>query len=172
MADGQYKGEPMSPDSVKFTTEFQGLPIKVDRPRGFIMKGTDSAGKEWKRRYKYDYGYIPKTLGGDGDGLDVFIGPHKKSKHTFWAIQRKDDGSFDEYKVFLGFENRDQATACYRDHIPKKYLKGLVTIHIEMMKAMLGKIDPNVDFTNERKNKVAMVLALSDELEKILCASS
>ncbi len=139
---GFYKGVPTSPNTVKFTTEYQGIPISVDRPKGFIMRGTDALGRDWARRYKYDYGFIPKTLGGDHDGLDVFIGPNKKAPDAFWAVQRKDDGTFDEYKVFLGFENRDEATAAYRQHIPKKYFKGIIAMKVEMMKAMLGKVNP------------------------------
>ena len=133
-----YKGEPVSPDSVKFTTDFQGIPIRVDRPRGLMMMGTDKKGVKWSRRYRYDYGYIPKTLGGDGDGLDVFVGPKKTSPHAFWAVQKHDDGSFDEYKVFLGIDNRDEATAVYRQHIPKKLLAGMMSMKVTMMKAMLG----------------------------------
>jgi hypothetical protein len=159
---GFYKGEPTSPDTVKFKTEFQGIPINIDRPRGFIMKGTDAKGRDWARRYKYDYGFIPKTLGGDGDGLDVFIGPKKKSDMAFWAVQRKDDGTFDEYKVFLGFENRDEAIATYRQHIPKKYFKGIMAMKVEMMKSMLGKVNPN------EKMKRASALAMVDELGWLL----
>ncbi len=143
MPTAVYKGKPVSPDTVKFRTEFQGIPIRIDRPRGLMMIGTDSKGKKWTRRYKYDYGYIPKTLGGDGDGLDVFLGPLKKSPHAFWAVQRKFDGGFDEYKVFLGFDNRDEAMAVYRQHIPKKLLAGMMTMKVEMMKSMLG-ITPEV----------------------------
>jgi len=135
---GFYQGKPTSPDTVKKIVDFQGLKIKVDRPKGFVMFGKDAKGKDWRRSYKYDYGFIPKTLGGDGDGLDVFIGPNKKAKSTFWAVQKKDDGSFDEYKVFVGFDNRDEAIAAYRAHIPKKYFGRLITMGIEMMKAMLG----------------------------------
>ncbi len=153
---GFYQGKPTNPDTVKFKTEFQGIPIHVDRPRGFIMKGTDKAGKPWARRYKYDYGFIPKTLGGDGDGLDVFLGPKKNAPLAFWAVQRKDDGSFDEYKVFLGFEDRDAATAVYRAHIPKKYFKGIVTMKVEMMKSMLGQ-------KPEEKMKRASACSMLDE---------
>lgn len=135
---GFYKGKPASPDTVKFKVDFHGLTIHVDRPKGFIMFGRDSKGVEWKRKYNVDYGFIPKTLGGDDDGLDVFIGPEKESKNAFWAIQRHDDGSFDEYKIFLGFDNRDEAIACYRKHIPKKYFGRMLTMTVEMMKAMLG----------------------------------
>ena len=136
---GFYKGEPANPDTVKFKVDFQGLTIHVDRPRGFIMFGTDPSGNKWRRTYKYDYGFIPKTLGGDDDGLDVFIGPKKKAPNAFWAVQRKPDGSFDEYKIFLGFDNRDEAIATYRAHIPKKFFGRMMSMTVEMMKAMLGE---------------------------------
>jgi len=159
---GYYKGQPASPSTVKFKTEYQGIPIHVDRPRGFIMMGEDDKGNSWKRRYKYDYGFIPKTLGGDGDGLDVFIGPQKKAEHAYWAVQKKSDGSFDEYKVFLGFDSRDEAAAVYRKHIPKKLLAGLLTMRVEMMKAMLGGQEPA-----ERMQKAAMAFGFVDELQKL-----
>jgi hypothetical protein len=163
---GFYKGQPESPHTVKFKTEYQGIPINVDRPRGFIMKGTDAKGRDWARRYKYNYGFIPKTLGGDGDGLDVFIGPLKKAPYAYWAVQRHDDGSFDEYKVFVGFPDRDAAVAAYRQHIPKKYFKGIITMKVEMMKAMLGKVNP------DEKMKRASALAMVDELGWILGTSA
>jgi hypothetical protein len=156
-ARGVYKGQPADPDTVKFTTEFQGIPVRVDRPRGFIMLGVDSKGRKWARRYKYDYGYIPKTLGGDNDGLDVFIGPNKKAEQVYWVNQRKEDGSFDEYKVFMGFDNRDEAAAAYRAHIPKKLMGGMMTLRVNMMKAMLGQ-------NPEEVMKTAMARALMKEL--------
>lgn len=137
---GFYQGKPASPDTIKKTVDFQGMKIKVDRPKGFIMMGKDSKGVEWKRKYQVDYGFIPKTVGGDNDGLDVFIGPKSDSKKSFWAVQRKEDGSFDEYKVFLGYDNRDEAIACYRQHIPKKYFGRMISMTVDMMKAMLGKM--------------------------------
>lgn len=158
---GFYKGQPSSPNTVKFKTEFQGIPVNIDRPKGFIQKGKGSDGNDWARRYKYDYGYIPKTLGGDGDGIDVFLGPKKKAPLAFWAVQRKDDGSFDEYKVFLGFDNRDEAVAAFRQHIPKKYFKGMITMKVQMMKAMVGKVEPNEDFSDLRRTKTSMAWHLT-----------
>lgn len=136
--DSLYKGEMVSSDTVKKTTDFQGITIHIDRPRGLRMFGIDPEGKEWERQYKYDYGFIPKTLGGDDDGLDVFIGPDKDTHEAYWAIQNKPDGTFDEYKVFLGFTSRDAAIGAYRDHAPVKLLNGMVTMRVDMMKAMLG----------------------------------
>lgn len=165
-AKGWYKGAPADVSSVKAKTTFQEIPINLDRPKGFIMMGKDTRGNDWARRYKLDYGFIPKTLGGDGDGIDVFIGPNKKAPLSFWVVQRKDDGTFDEYKVFLGFNNRDEATAAYRAHIPKKYFNGIITMKVEMMKALLGKVNPNEAI--HRTAKMAMV----DELGWLLRTSA
>lgn len=165
---GYYKGQPSDPEGVKFHVNFQGIDVLVERPKGFIMVGQDAKGVNWARRYKLDYGHIPKTLGGDGDGLDVFLGPDKKANEAYWAIQRKDDGSFDEYKVFLGFPDRDAAVAAYRQHIPKKYLKGIITLKVQMMRAMLGNSDP------EEIMKTATVSSFLDELgwlESTTCRS-
>lgn len=159
---GEYNGKPASPDTIKFKTVFQGIPINVDRPKGFIMKGVDKKGNAWARRYHYDYGFIPKTLGGDGDGLDVFIGPKKDAKDAYWVIQRKDDGTFDEYKAFLGFSSKEEAKAVYAAHIPKKLFHGMLTMPLEMMKSMLGKVDP------DHQIKRASLLACIEELPRLL----
>jgi inorganic pyrophosphatase len=156
-----FKGKPASADSIKKTVDFQGITVRVDRPKGFVMRGTDDQGQPWTRKYKYDYGYIPRTLGGDDDGLDVFIGPERKAEEAYWAVQNKADGSFDEYKVFLGFPNRDAAIGAYKDHIPKKFFSGLVTMKVDMMRAML-RISPKGG-----TKKLAMWVGYHDELDKI-----
>jgi hypothetical protein len=163
---GEYNGKPASPDTVKFKTVFQGIPINVDRPKGFLMKGVDKKGNAWARRYHYDYGFIPKTLGGDGDGLDVFIGPNTNAPNAFWAIQRKEDGSFDEFKCFLGFDSRDAAVAAYKAHIPKKLFKSMFAMSTEVMKAMLGRVDPDMQI------KRASVAGFVDELLNVLATRS
>jgi len=140
---------------VKARILFQGVPICLDRPKGFKMEGVDASGNPWERTYKYDYGYIPQTLGGDDDGLDVFIGPDKNAEHAYWAVQKKDDGSFDEYKVFLGFPNREAATGAYKEHIPSKLLASLTTMRVDMMRSMLG-INPK---------GLAKMASMLDELE-------
>jgi len=168
--DSLYKGQLVSSDGVKKTIEFQGITIHLDRPKGLIMSGKDKNGKEWAREYKYDYGFIPKTLGGDGDGLDVFVGPNKDALEAYWAIQNKDDGSFDEYKVFLGFTSRDAAIGAFRDHIPVKLLGGMVSMRIDMMKAMLGQ-HPNGYFLKTAMQSVSFTHELSKEASQSVLAS-
>lgn len=155
---GEYNGKSASPDSVKKTITYGGLTIKVDRPAGFVMRGQGRNGASWTRTYKYDYGFIPKTDGGDGDGLDVFVGPVKDDEEAYWVRQIKDDGSFDEYKVFLGFGSRKAAEKAYKEHIPAKYMSSVATMKIGLMKSMLGI---------GQSEKLAERLAFFDELSKM-----
>lgn len=157
---GLYKGKPASPDTVKKTVDFQGLKIKIDRPKGFITRGTAPDGSPYETKYLYDYGYIKGTQGGDGDGIDVFIGPDKQVDEVFWARKLHADGSFDEYKVFLGFSNREAAIAAFRQHIPKRMLGGVVTMRLPMMKAMLGLMP-------SEKIASAYFFGLLQELERL-----
>lgn len=143
---GEYKGKPSSPDSVKKRLDFQGVPVHIDRPEGFKMRGTDAKGHAWERVYKFDYGFIPGTKGGDGEGIDVFIGPESKADEAFWISKTKDGGSFDEYKVFLGFPDRNSAISAFVQHIPQKMMASVVTMKIDMMKAMLG-LSPMPEFS-------------------------
>ena len=118
---------------------FEGIKIKLDRPKGTVHTGKDSSGKPWARTYKYDYGFIPKTNGGDSEGIDVFLGPDEDNSDTaYWIAQNKEDGTFDEYKVFLGFKSKAAAKTAYREHIPAKYMSKIFSVSIPMMKAMLG----------------------------------
>jgi GNAT superfamily N-acetyltransferase len=159
---GSYQGKPANPNTVKFEKDFQGLKIKVDRPKGFTMSGKDPEGKAWARTYQYDYGYIPQTLGGDNDGLDVYLGPNKTAKDSYWVVQTKPNGKFDEYKVFLGFNSEKDAVAVYKAHTPAKLLHSVSAMSIEMMKAMLGDKNPREDL-----EKKAMWGGFLDELTRI-----
>ena len=120
------------------TLDHQGIPVKIDRPVGHVQSGKDSNGVEWSREYKLDYGFIPKTKGGDDDELDVFMGPNPEAKVAYWIAQQKDDGTFDEYKVFLGFDSPEDAKKAYADHIPMKFYAGMREMSVEQMKSLLN----------------------------------
>lgn len=117
---------------------FQGIPIVIDRPRGFVQQGVDGEGVPWERTYQTDYGYIPRTKGGDGSGLDVFVGPDEKSPNAYWVVQRKDDGTFDEYKIFLGYDSAADARKVYEQHVPSKFFSSLNEGTVSQIKALLN----------------------------------
>lgn len=116
---------------------YQGVPIVIDRPVGFVQEGSGPAGP-WTRTYRNDYGYIPSTLGGDGEELDVFVLGNAAASNVYWCVQTRDDGRFDEYKVILGANSEDEARACYTAHIPEKYLASIYVTTVDMLRALLG----------------------------------
>ena len=59
------------------------------------------------------YGYIKRTVGSDGDHVDVFVGPNMDANTVAIVDQCDESGSFDEHKVILGVETIDQATKTY-----------------------------------------------------------
>ncbi len=123
----------------KKKVEFQGIPIVIDRPKGFVQEGTAEDGTPWSRTYKTDYGFIPRTKGGDGEGLDVFIGPDAESDAAFWVLQKKGDGSFDEYKLFVGYRSPAEAKKVYEQHVPPKYFAGMHEGTVQQIRALLNQ---------------------------------
>jgi Inorganic Pyrophosphatase len=117
----------------------QGIKVHLDRPKGFVQSGTSPDGKEWSRTYQNDYGFIPLTAGGDEEEIDVFLGPSEDAPVAFWALQLKPDGSFDEYKVFLGCDSLEQASGIYAAHIPLEYLGAWSTMSVGQMRGLLGQ---------------------------------
>ncbi len=117
---------------------FHDIELAIDRPKGFVQRGKAADGTEWERTYLYDYGEIPGTQGGDGEGLDVFVGDDEAASNAYWILQIKADGSFDEYKVLLGFTDGGAAREAYVAHIPEKFLGGMAMTSVEMIKALIG----------------------------------
>lgn len=146
-------------DSIKKMVSFGGMKIAIDRPKGFVQEGKDKAGVPWKRTYKYDYGFIKKTNGGDGEELDVFVGPEEQAEKTYWVSQKKEDGSFDELKVFVGFDSPVAAKKAYLEHIPAKLFGSMETVSLAAMRSLLN-LDPMA--------KQAQMAAFSAELQAIL----
>lgn len=91
-----------------------GLDISIENPRGSWRSGV-ADGKAWKSRLPNHYGYIRQTEGGDGQHVDVYLGPHLKSPHVFVIDQHhlKGDNPFDEHKCFIGFGSKVQASEAY-----------------------------------------------------------
>jgi hypothetical protein len=100
------------------TLTWNALPIVIEVPRGQMRTGKDNHGTPWSHVQAFDYGYIPGRRSGDGEHVDVFVGDDLDSRKVYLIDQRKEDGSFDETKVMLGFPNRSQAIAGYLANYP------------------------------------------------------
>lgn len=97
-------------------TTFAGLPISIENKKGTIRNGVGADGKPWSVKMPYDYGYIGRTKGADGDQVDCFIGHNPSSKFAYVVHQCKEDNkdTWDEDKVMLGFDSADAAIRAYR----------------------------------------------------------
>lgn len=110
-----------------------GIDITIENPRGSTRSGTSPEGKKWQSRLPHHYGYVRRTEGGDGDHVDVFVGPHLKSDKVFVIDQHHlHTGNWDEHKCMLGFGNAKQAKHAYARAFSDK--NGMRRIgHVETM---------------------------------------
>lgn len=121
---------------------FQGIPITIENKKGSMRRGFDAKGKAWECRLPADYGYIKRTIGADGDHVDVYIGPDKDSKQVF-IINQHDHrtGKFDEHKAFVGYNSEREAAADYvkafSDGYGHKRLGSLEPMSLETFKHWL-----------------------------------
>ena len=105
--------EKQSGDFPKGVVSIQGLSIAIENPKGSTRSGVDADGNEWSTEMQDTYGYIENTAGADTDDIDVFVGEHPLSDKVFIVDQVKEDGSFDEHKVMLGYESSEDAREAY-----------------------------------------------------------
>lgn len=116
-------------DPIKKFIHVQGIPIMLEWLKGQNRKyysKTDPSKVTYQKLMKADYGYIPATIDADGEQLDVYVGPRKDSDLVFIINQLKNDGTFDERKVMIGYADEEAAKKSYLDHMPKERL-GRVT---------------------------------------------
>lgn len=95
--------------------QINGLDISIENPRGSVRRGTDPNGQPWEAPLDYDYGYIRRSNGADGEQIDVFIGDNPLSNTVFVIDQNDPDtGKFDEHKSMVGFDSQEEAVAAYQ----------------------------------------------------------
>jgi N12 class adenine-specific DNA methylase len=90
--------------------------ITIENPKGSVRSGIDTEGNKWETIMQNTYGYIRGTEGVDGDHIDVFLSDDIdgwNGRRMFVVDQYNEDGSFDEHKVMLGFNETDDAEAAY-----------------------------------------------------------
>ncbi len=98
--------------------------ITIENPAGSVRKGVDADGKEWSNTMANTYGYIKGTEGVDGDHIDVFLHSDMdqwNGRKVFVVDQTNRDGSFDEHKVMLGFNDKDEAMTAYLANYDKTW---------------------------------------------------
>ena len=101
--------------------------ITIEQPEGSIRRGTDADGKKWEIKMHNTYGYFRGTEGVDGDHIDVFLSNDIdgwNGRKVFVVDQYNPDGTFDEHKVMLGFNDMDEAKSDYLANYEKGWENG------------------------------------------------
>ena len=96
--------------------------ITVENPKGSVRRGTDAGGNKWERTMRNTYGYIRGTEGVDGDHIDVFLANDMdgwNGRRVYIVDQYNEDGTFDEHKVMLGFNDEAEAQDAYLSNYEK-----------------------------------------------------
>lgn len=103
----------------KETVRIPGEVVSIESPKGSVRSGVTKDGTRWSVTMPADYGYIRRTTGKDGDQVDVYMGPNARSpalrEFPVYIVDQvdADTGKFDEHKVLLGFNSREEALATY-----------------------------------------------------------
>ena len=101
--------------------------ITIEQPEGSIRCGTDADGKQWESKMHNTYGYFRGTEGVDGDHIDVFLSNDMdgwNGAQVYVVDQYNPDGTFDEHKVMLGFNDASDAKNNYLANYEKGWENG------------------------------------------------
>lgn len=122
---------------------YKGLQISIENAKGSTRSWKDDHGNEGKTKMTYDYGYIRRTVGNDGDHIDCYIDSKNDSEKVFVIHQMDPEtNKFDEDKVMLGFSSASQAKTAYLAHYNSpKFFGSMDEMNIkDFKKKVIGKI--------------------------------
>lgn len=101
-----------------------GVDIAIENPVGTRRR------PEWPPLTCH-YGYINRTVGADGEQVDVFVRPGISSEYVgpvYVVDQVRADGeTFDEHKVMIGWHSKQRAIASYLSNFTPGWQLGEVT---------------------------------------------
>ncbi len=101
--------------------------VTIENPKGSVRSGVDAQGNRWQNEMHNTYGYIRGTEGVDGDHIDVFLSDNIdvwNGARVFIIDQYNPDGTFDEHKVMLGFNDEEEAEAAYLSNYDDEWASG------------------------------------------------
>ena len=140
--------------------------ITIEQPEGSIRRGTDADGKKWEIKMHNTYGYFRGTEGVDGDHIDVFLSNDIdgwNGRKVFVVDQYNPDGTFDEHKLMLGFNDMGEAKSDYLANYEKGWENGrridISSTNLEDFEKWIGsshrKTKPFSEYSSVNKETVA-----------------
>ena len=148
--------------------------ITIEQPQGSVRKGTDANGKQWESKMNNTYGYIRGAVGVDGDHIDVFLSNDVdgwNGRKVFVVDQYNPDGSFDEHKVMLGFNDADEAKSDYLANYEKGWEDGrrigVTAVNLEDFEKWIAsskrKTKPFAEYAGVKKETVSNAPAKEED---------
>lgn len=121
--------------------EVGGLMVFVEHPKGSTRTGKALDGSTWETPMLCDYGFFPQTVSVDGEEIDAYVGPDSEAPVAYVISQVRNDGTFDEPKVMLGFASELEAVRAYLAHCPGWCFGGVTPIHVSFLAGLMN-IEP------------------------------
>jgi len=118
----------------------KGMKIAIENPKGSKRYWKDKDGNQKYNVMKNHYGYFNITKGKDGDAVDVFLGPDIENFERVYCVdQRNKEGNFDETKVMLGFDSKEQAKSAYLSNYEPNWkgFMGITSVSLKLFKKWL-----------------------------------
>ena len=108
--------------SYKPSINYNGLPITIEYKAGTVRSGVDREGNDWQQKMFHHYGHFDDIVGADGEKLDVYVNAGVKSSKLFRITQLNVlTKEFGEYKIMLGFKDKERAKRAYLMHYPDNW---------------------------------------------------
>lgn len=140
--------------------------ITIEQPQGSVRRGTDANGKAWESKMHNTYGYFRGTEGVDGDHIDVFLSNDIdgwNGRKVYVVDQYSPDGTFDEHKVMLGFNDMDEAKSDYLANYEKGWEDGR---RIVVSATNLEDFEKWIDSSHRKTKPFAEYKSVNRELKK------
>jgi Protein of unknown function (DUF1073)/Inorganic Pyrophosphatase len=115
-------------DAIAKRLKWFGMDISIENKAGTWRSGEDAGGHSWKVKLTHDYGYLLKTLGRDGDPIDVFMGTDPNAQFVYVAhtLKAPEFIDADEDKCFLDFKSMDEARKAFLSNYDRPEHLGLI----------------------------------------------
>ena len=141
----------------------KGMKIAIENPKGSkrYYGETDENGNRKFNVMKNHYGYFNVTKGKDGDAVDCFLGPNIEGFDKVYAVdQNTKEGDFDETKVMLGFNSKEEAKEAYLSNYEPGWngLRAITGVSLKTFKKWLYRgrkqRQPFADYVYIQKKKI------------------
>lgn len=155
----------------------KGMKIAIENPKGSYRKFKKEDGTTGQVEMQNHYGYFNVTKGKDGDAVDVFIGPNIENFENVYCVDQNvvggHHGVFDETKVMLGFNSKEEAKEAYMSNYSPGWtgFRAITSVSLPVFKKWLYRgrkqRQPFADYVEIQKKKLDEVKTWNEDQHKI-----